>query len=144
MDTRVGEVMRVQPRTNDDVNEEWISDKTRYAVDGLKRQRLDTPHRVAVDGTGAKVSVNTCDLNSSTASRRSTTSAAPSSESRRSPSRRSVVEVRLDARPRPVGIRVRVQKIVDEVGNPVGDEAQQERRHDHHDLLDDRQALPGL
>ena len=35
--------MRVQPRTNDDVNEEWISDKTRYAVDGLKRQRLDMP-----------------------------------------------------------------------------------------------------
>ena len=53
-------------------------------------------------------------------------------------------EVRLDARPRPVGIRVRVQKVVDEVGNPVGDEAQQKRRHDHHDLLDDRQALPGL
>ena len=58
--------------------------------------------------------------------------------------RSSVVEVRLDARPRPVGIRVRVQKIVDEVGNPVGDEAQQERRHDHHDLLDDRQTLTGL
>jgi NADH-quinone oxidoreductase subunit G len=35
--------MRVQPRLNEAVNEEWISDKTRYAVDGLKRQRLDTP-----------------------------------------------------------------------------------------------------
>jgi NADH-quinone oxidoreductase subunit G len=33
----------VLPRTNDDVNEEWISDKTRFAVDGLSRQRLDTP-----------------------------------------------------------------------------------------------------
>src|SRR5258706_5126498 len=35
--------MRVQPRTNDDVNEEWISDKTRYAYDGLRFQRLTTP-----------------------------------------------------------------------------------------------------
>jgi NADH-quinone oxidoreductase subunit G len=43
VDTAKGEVMRVQPRLNEDVNEEWISDKTRYAVDGLKRQRLDTP-----------------------------------------------------------------------------------------------------
>lgn len=43
IDTAKGEVMRVQPRTNDDVNEEWISDKTRFAVDGLKRQRLDIP-----------------------------------------------------------------------------------------------------
>ena len=32
------------PRTNDEVNEEWISDKTRYAVDGLSRQRLDRPY----------------------------------------------------------------------------------------------------
>lgn len=43
VDTRVGEVMRVQPRLNEAINEEWISDKTRYAVDGLKRQRLDLP-----------------------------------------------------------------------------------------------------
>ena len=35
--------MRIQPRTNDDVNEEWISDKTRYAYDGLRFQRLTTP-----------------------------------------------------------------------------------------------------
>jgi NADH-quinone oxidoreductase subunit G len=35
--------MRVQPRLHEAVNEEWISDKTRYAVDGLKRQRLDVP-----------------------------------------------------------------------------------------------------
>jgi NADH-quinone oxidoreductase subunit G len=40
----------VLPRTNDDVNEEWISDKTRYAVDGLQRQRLDQP--MARDGAG--------------------------------------------------------------------------------------------
>jgi NADH-quinone oxidoreductase subunit G len=38
------EVMRVLPRLNDDVNEEWISDKTRFACDGLKRQRLDQPY----------------------------------------------------------------------------------------------------
>ncbi|KAK0411617.1 hypothetical protein QR680_005748 [Steinernema hermaphroditum] len=40
---RTGEVLRVIPRMNDDVNEEWISDKTRFAIDGLKRQRLLTP-----------------------------------------------------------------------------------------------------
>ncbi|KAH9947859.1 NADH-ubiquinone oxidoreductase [Amylocystis lapponica] len=43
VDSRGVQVMRVQPRTNDDVNEEWISDKTRYAYDGLKFQRLTTP-----------------------------------------------------------------------------------------------------
>ncbi len=43
--TRAGrEVMRVLPRTNDDVNEEWISDKTRHVVDGLRTQRLDQPY----------------------------------------------------------------------------------------------------
>ncbi len=41
IDSRSGEVMRVLPRINDDVNEEWISDKTRYQVDGLTRRRLD-------------------------------------------------------------------------------------------------------
>jgi NADH-quinone oxidoreductase subunit G len=44
VDTRGAEVMRVLPRVNEDVNEEWISDKTRHAVDGLKRQRLDQPY----------------------------------------------------------------------------------------------------
>jgi NADH-quinone oxidoreductase subunit G len=44
IDARGGEVLRVLPRLNEDVNEEWISDKTRYAVDGLKRQRLDRPY----------------------------------------------------------------------------------------------------
>src|SRR5579864_6435272 len=44
VDTRGAEVMRVLPRLNDDVNEEWISDKTRYACDGLRRQRLDVPY----------------------------------------------------------------------------------------------------
>ncbi|KAK2147622.1 hypothetical protein LSH36_544g05042 [Paralvinella palmiformis] len=41
--TRGGEVMRVLPRIHEDINEEWISDKTRFAYDGLKRQRLVTP-----------------------------------------------------------------------------------------------------
>ena len=36
--------MRVLPRLNEDVNEEWISDKTRFAFDGLSRQRLDRPY----------------------------------------------------------------------------------------------------
>ncbi len=44
VDTRGREVMRVLPRLNEDVNEEWISDKTRYACDGLTRQRLDVPY----------------------------------------------------------------------------------------------------
>ncbi len=44
VDARGREVMRVLPRLNEDVNEEWISDKTRFACDGLKRQRLDRPY----------------------------------------------------------------------------------------------------
>ncbi len=44
VDARGPEVMRVLPRNNDDVNEEWISDKSRFACDGLKRQRLDKPY----------------------------------------------------------------------------------------------------
>ncbi len=43
VDLRGNEVLRVLPRINDDVNEEWISDKTRFACDGLRRQRLDRP-----------------------------------------------------------------------------------------------------
>eukprot|EP00047_Mylnosiga_fluctuans_P003100 m.227498 g.227498 ORF g.227498 m.227498 type:complete len:717 (+) comp11596_c0_seq1:21-2171(+) len=44
VNTRGGEVMRILPRMNDDVNEEWLSDKSRFAYDGLKRQRLTTPY----------------------------------------------------------------------------------------------------
>jgi NADH-quinone oxidoreductase subunit G len=44
IDTRGNEVMRVLPRINEDINEEWISDKTRFACDGLRRQRLDRPY----------------------------------------------------------------------------------------------------
>jgi NADH-quinone oxidoreductase subunit G len=48
VDSRGREVMRILPRLNEDVNEEWISDKTRHIVDGLKTQRLDKPYiRVA-------------------------------------------------------------------------------------------------
>ena len=43
VDTYDWEVKRVLPIINEDINEEWISDKTRYACDGLKNQRLDTP-----------------------------------------------------------------------------------------------------
>lgn len=35
--------MRILPRMNEEVNEEWISDKSRYAFDGLKRQRISSP-----------------------------------------------------------------------------------------------------
>ena len=44
VDARGLEVLRVLPRTNDEVNEEWISDKTRFACDGLRLQRLDRPY----------------------------------------------------------------------------------------------------
>jgi NADH-quinone oxidoreductase subunit G len=44
VDTKGREVMRMLPRNHDGVNEEWISDKTRFVWDGLRRQRLDTPY----------------------------------------------------------------------------------------------------
>ncbi len=44
VDSRGREVMRILPRLNEGVNEEWISDKTRHIVDGLKTQRLDRPY----------------------------------------------------------------------------------------------------
>ncbi|MEZ5787494.1 MAG: NADH-quinone oxidoreductase subunit NuoG [Xanthobacteraceae bacterium] len=44
VDTRGREVMRILPRLNEGVNEEWISDKTRHVVDGLRVQRLDQPY----------------------------------------------------------------------------------------------------
>ena len=44
IDTYGWEVKRVLPRVNEDINGEWISDKTRYSCDGLKNQRLDTPY----------------------------------------------------------------------------------------------------
>lgn len=49
VDTRGREVMRILPRVNDAVNEEWISDKTRFIWDGLRSQRLDRPY-VRKDG----------------------------------------------------------------------------------------------
>ena len=44
LDSRGREVMRILPRVNDDVNEEWLSDKGRFQVDGLTRRRLDKPY----------------------------------------------------------------------------------------------------
>jgi len=49
LDSRGRQVLRALPRVNDDVNEEWATDKTRHAVDGLVRQRLDKPY-VRKDG----------------------------------------------------------------------------------------------
>ncbi|MDW9921958.1 NADH-quinone oxidoreductase subunit G [Sinorhizobium meliloti] len=49
VDTRGREVMRIMPRVNEEINEEWISDKTRFIWDGLKTQRLDRPY-VKKDG----------------------------------------------------------------------------------------------
>jgi len=43
IDSRGAEVMRILPRVNEEVNEEWISDKSRFAFDGVKRQRLNVP-----------------------------------------------------------------------------------------------------
>ncbi|KAK0357926.1 NADH-quinone oxidoreductase chain 3, partial [Friedmanniomyces endolithicus] len=42
-DYRGSEVMRVLPRVHEGINEEWLSDKSRYAVDGLTARRLDRP-----------------------------------------------------------------------------------------------------
>jgi NADH-quinone oxidoreductase subunit G len=55
IDSRGREVVRILPRTNDAINEEWISDKTRYICDGLKTQRLDRAY-VRVDGKLAPAS----------------------------------------------------------------------------------------
>ncbi|MGD0565327.1 MAG: NADH-quinone oxidoreductase subunit NuoG [Roseiarcus sp.] len=49
VDSRGREVVRILPRVNEAINEEWISDKTRHIVDGLKTQRLDRPY-VRIDG----------------------------------------------------------------------------------------------
>jgi NADH-quinone oxidoreductase subunit G len=43
IDTRGPEVIRILPRLNEDVNEEWLGDKSRFSMDGLKRRRLDRP-----------------------------------------------------------------------------------------------------
>ncbi len=56
IDTRGNEVLRVLPRLNEDINEEWITDKARYAIDGLRRQRLDVPYLRGRDGRLHKVS----------------------------------------------------------------------------------------
>ncbi|WCR54346.1 MAG: NADH-quinone oxidoreductase chain 3 [Wolbachia endosymbiont of Ctenocephalides orientis wCori] len=55
VDYRGPEVMRILPRLNEEINEEWISDKTRFAYDGLKVQRLDRPY-VKKDGKLTQVS----------------------------------------------------------------------------------------
>lgn len=49
VDSRGNEVIRVLPRINEDINEEWLGDRSRFACDGLKRQRLDRPY-VRKDG----------------------------------------------------------------------------------------------
>ncbi|OIV95716.1 hypothetical protein TanjilG_01510 [Lupinus angustifolius] len=56
IDSRGPEVMRILPRLNEDINEEWISDKTRFSYDGLKRQRLNDPMIRDPDGRFKAVS----------------------------------------------------------------------------------------
>ncbi|XP_047315600.1 NADH dehydrogenase [ubiquinone] iron-sulfur protein 1, mitochondrial-like [Impatiens glandulifera] len=56
VDSRGPEVMRIVPRLNEDINEEWISDKTRFCYDGLKRQRLNDPMIRGADGRFKAVS----------------------------------------------------------------------------------------
>lgn len=55
VDSKGQEVMRVLPRLHEDVNEEWLTDRSRFSYDGLKTQRLDTPY-VRIDGKLAAVS----------------------------------------------------------------------------------------
>ncbi len=57
VDTRGNQVMRILPRVNDEVNEEWLSDKSRFACDALVRQRLDRPY-VRRDGKLTEASWN--------------------------------------------------------------------------------------
>ncbi|KAG2715203.1 hypothetical protein I3760_03G066700 [Carya illinoinensis] len=56
IDSRGAEVIRILPRLNEDINEEWISDKTRFFYDGLKRQRLNDPMIRGADGRFKAVS----------------------------------------------------------------------------------------
>lgn len=62
--TRTNEVLRILPRENEDINEEWLADKSRFSCDGLKRQRLIAPmvrmpsgELQAVEWEGALISV---------------------------------------------------------------------------------------
>ena len=45
-----GQVLRVLPRLNEDINEEWLADKSRFAIDGLSNQRLDSPYKRDLKG----------------------------------------------------------------------------------------------
>ena len=72
VDTRGREVMRVMPRINEHVNEEWISDKTRFIWDGLRTQRLDRPY---VRKDGRLVAASWPEAFAAIAARVSTTSA---------------------------------------------------------------------
>jgi len=56
VNTRGGEVMRIIPRLNEEVNEEWLADKARFSYDGLKRQRLTTPYVKGANGKLAPAS----------------------------------------------------------------------------------------
>lgn len=56
VDVRGREVMRILPRNHDDINEEWIADRTRFVWDGLGRQRLDRPYLRGEDGRLAETS----------------------------------------------------------------------------------------
>ena len=58
VDTYGWEVKRILPRINEDINEEWISDKTRYACDGLQNQRLDLPLKKDANGKFVKSTWN--------------------------------------------------------------------------------------
>jgi NADH-quinone oxidoreductase subunit G len=50
VDSRANQVLRIMPVRNDAINEEWLSDRSRFIVDGLSRQRLDTPYVRGADG----------------------------------------------------------------------------------------------
>ena len=90
IDTKGNKVMRVLPRNNDEVNEEWISDKTRFFWDGLSLQRIDKPYlrengklrqvswKKAIDVASDKL-LNTCLLYTSPSPRDGLLSRMPSS-----------------------------------------------------------------
>jgi NADH-quinone oxidoreductase subunit G len=57
IDARGADVLRIEPRTNDEINEEWLSDKGRHACDGLRRQRLDKAY-IRNNGKLAPAAIN--------------------------------------------------------------------------------------
>lgn len=58
IDSKNGEILRILPRLNEEINEEWISDKTRYSYDGLSMQRIDSPYIKNKEGKYSETTID--------------------------------------------------------------------------------------